>query len=595
MGFRLPRISSPKRSLIRSLSIGNQTASKTLEIPKGYFAVYVGESQKKRFVIPISYLNQPSFMDLLSQAEEEYGYDHPMGGITIPCSEDTFLDLTSSFSVHSRIFIVLPLQIIDTMGFRLPRISSPKRSLIRSLSNGNQTAPKTLDIPKGYFPVYVGESQNKRFVIPISYLNQPSFMDLLSQAEEEFGYDHPMGGITIPCGEETFLDLTSSLNTMGFRFHKIASTKTSEIPKGYLAVYVGESQKKRFVVPISYMNQPLLPRISNTKRSLARSSSNGNQTAPKTLDIPKGCFAVYVGESQKKRFVIPISYLNQPSFMDLLSQAEEEFGYNHPMGGITIPCSEETFLDLTSSLSEDKSMCFLKSQCSYLEPISVPLHQSFHIADDFPHTISSSIYTHIIRLTMGFRLPRIANTKTSDIPKGYFAVYVGESQKKRFVVPISYLNQPLFLDLLSQAEEEFGYHHPMGGITIPCSQDTFIDLTSRLSVLPRISNTKRRLTRSSSNGNQTASKTLDIPKGYFAVYVGESQKKRFVIPISYLNQPSFMDLLSQAEEEFGYDHPMGGITIPCSEDTFLDLTSSLNMLLSQDEEEAGVITDHQLN
>ncbi|KAL6178615.1 hypothetical protein ACLB2K_050133 [Fragaria x ananassa] len=109
--------------------------------------------------------------------------------------------------------------------------------------------------------------------------------------------------------------------------------------------------------------------------------------------------------------------------------------------------------------------------------------------------------------------------------------------------------------------------------------------------LPRISSTKRSLTRSSSNGNQTASKTLDIPKGYFAVYVGESQKKRFVIPISYLNQPSFMDLLSQAEEEFGYDHPMGGITIPCSEDIFLELTSSSNVLLSQDEEEAITSTD----
>ncbi|KAL6178602.1 hypothetical protein ACLB2K_050120 [Fragaria x ananassa] len=178
---------------------------------------------------------------------------------------------------------------------------------------------------------------------------------------------------------------------------------------------------------------------------------------------------------------------------------------------------------------------------------------------------------------MGFRFPKIASTKTSEIPKGYFAVYVGESQKKRFVVPISYLNQPLFQELLTQAEEEFGYHHPMGGITIPCSKDTFIDLTSRLSVLPRISNTKRSLTRSSSNGNQTAPKTLDIPKGYFVVYVGESQKKRFVIPISYLNQPSFIDLLSQAEEEYGYDHPMGGITIPCSEDSFLELTSSLNV------------------
>ncbi|CAL9022725.1 unnamed protein product, partial [Prunus brigantina] len=44
----------------------------------------------------------------------------------------------------------------------------------------------------------------------------------------------------------------------------------------------------------------------------------------------------------------------------------------------------------------------------------------------------------------------------------------------------------------------------------------------------------------------------DVPKGYFAVYVGESQKKQFVIPISCLNQPSFTELLSQAEEEFGY-------------------------------------------
>jgi SAUR family protein len=92
MGFRLPGIANAKKSLTRSLS-----ASKALEIPKGYFAVYVGKSQK-RFMIPISYLNEPLFLDLLSQAEEEFGYDHPMGGITIPCSEHTFLDLTSRLS-----------------------------------------------------------------------------------------------------------------------------------------------------------------------------------------------------------------------------------------------------------------------------------------------------------------------------------------------------------------------------------------------------------------------------------------------------------------------------------------------------------------
>ncbi|XP_021802656.1 auxin-induced protein 15A-like [Prunus avium] len=90
MGFRLPGIVHAKK---------NQAPSKSLDVPKGYFAVYVGESKKKRFVIPVSYLNQSSFQDLLSLAEEEFGYDHPMGGITIPCSEDAFLDLTSGFSV----------------------------------------------------------------------------------------------------------------------------------------------------------------------------------------------------------------------------------------------------------------------------------------------------------------------------------------------------------------------------------------------------------------------------------------------------------------------------------------------------------------
>ncbi|OIT07055.1 auxin-induced protein 15a [Nicotiana attenuata] len=66
----------------------------------------------------------------------------------------------------------------------------------------------------------------------------------------------------------------------------------------------------------------------------------------------------------------------------------------------------------------------------------------------------------------------------------------------------------------------------------------------------------------------------DVSKGHFVVYIREKQKKRFVIPISFLNQPAFQDF-SQAEEEFGFDHPMGGITIPCSEDFFVDLTSRL--------------------
>ncbi|RZC82401.1 hypothetical protein C5167_045189 [Papaver somniferum] len=144
------------------------------------------------------------------------------------------------------------------------------------------------------------------------------------------------------------------------------------------------------------------------------------------------------------------------------------------------------------------------------------------------------------------------------IPKGHFAVYVGESQfKKRFVVPISYLNHTCVQELLNQAGEEFGFDYPMG-------EDMGFNLASKI------------LRQSFSKGKNDE---MVISKGHFAVYVGETQfKKRFVVPISFLNQICIQELLNQAGEEFGFDYPMGGVTIPCSEETFMNLTSQLTDL-----------------
>ncbi|XP_049405193.1 auxin-responsive protein SAUR21-like [Solanum stenotomum] len=77
----------------------------------------------------------------------------------------------------------------------------------------------------------------------------------------------------------------------------------------------------------------------------------------------------------------------------------------------------------------------------------------------------------------------------------------------------------------------------------------------------------------------TRNQISDVPKGYFAVYVGETEKKRYVIPIAYLNHTSFQELLQKAEEEFGFQHPMGALTIPCNEDAFFHVTSRLNNYL----------------
>ncbi|XP_009628643.1 protein SMALL AUXIN UP-REGULATED RNA 12-like [Nicotiana tomentosiformis] len=66
---------------------------------------------------------------------------------------------------------------------------------------------------------------------------------------------------------------------------------------------------------------------------------------------------------------------------------------------------------------------------------------------------------------------------------------------------------------------------------------------------------------------------IDVPKGHFAVYVGEN-RTRYVVPISLLTHPEFQCLLHRAEEEFGFDHDMG-ITIPCEEVVFRSLTSMI--------------------
>ncbi|XP_071697419.1 auxin-responsive protein SAUR21-like [Rutidosis leptorrhynchoides] len=99
------------------------------------------------------------------------------------------------------------------MAIRMPKIIQAKKILIRSFSNGSNT-PTSIHIPKSHFAVYVGEHEKTRFVVPVSLLSQPTFQELLHQAEKEFGYNHPMGALTVPCSEDRFNDLASRLGAL---------------------------------------------------------------------------------------------------------------------------------------------------------------------------------------------------------------------------------------------------------------------------------------------------------------------------------------------------------------------------------------------
>lgn len=70
--------------------------------------------------------------------------------------------------------------------------------------------------------------------------------------------------------------------------------------------------------------------------------------------------------------------------------------------------------------------------------------------------------------------------RKKDVPKGHFAVYVGEN-RSRYVVPITFLGHPVFQILLQKAEEEFGFHHEMG-LTLPCDENHFCSLVSMIRI-----------------------------------------------------------------------------------------------------------------
>ncbi|KAL0317938.1 UNVERIFIED_CONTAM: Auxin-responsive protein SAUR32 [Sesamum angustifolium] len=60
-----------------------------------------------------------------------------------------------------------------------------------------------------------------------------------------------------------------------------------------------------------------------------------------------------------------------------------------------------------------------------------------------------------------------------SIPKGCLAITVGQgAEQQRFVIPVIYVNHPLFTQLLKEAEEEYGFDQK-GPINIPCHVEEF--------------------------------------------------------------------------------------------------------------------------
>ncbi|CAN0859322.1 Protein SMALL AUXIN UP-REGULATED RNA 12 [Linum grandiflorum] len=96
-----------------------------------------------------------------------------------------------------------------------------------------------------------------------------------------------------------------------------------------------------------------LQQILKKWRKIANSSKTSSSSIPA---IPKGFLAVSVGEEQK-RFTIPTEYLSHSAFHILLREAEEEFGFQQA-GILRIPCEVAVFESVLRIVEDKKDVYF---------------------------------------------------------------------------------------------------------------------------------------------------------------------------------------------------------------------------------------------
>ncbi|XP_039119492.1 auxin-responsive protein SAUR32-like [Dioscorea cayenensis subsp. rotundata] len=82
------------------------------------------------------------------------------------------------------------------------------------LHKGHMTGKRTPAPAKGWMGIRVGGEgeEQKKFAVPVEYLNHPLFVGLLKEAEEEYGFQYHEGVITIPCHLEYFHKVRSVID-----------------------------------------------------------------------------------------------------------------------------------------------------------------------------------------------------------------------------------------------------------------------------------------------------------------------------------------------------------------------------------------------
>ncbi|MBA0607677.1 hypothetical protein Godav_019948 [Gossypium davidsonii] len=205
-----------------------------------------------------------------------------------------------------------------------------------------------------------------------------------------------------------------------------------------------------------------------TRKMAAANHSN------KSSIVDKGCFSIYTMD--KKRFVIPLAFLSNSVFCELFKMSEEEFGLPSD-GPITLPCDSVVMNYIVSIVKRGLAKDLEKAVLNFITTYSCSLDTYADQGHADQQSVLKAIMVstkELIKMARKWNKiaaigrkritsprsnnPMMANAdnsnKSSVVGKGYFVAYTMD--KKRFLIPLAFLNNSIFQALLKMSEEEFG-------------------------------------------------------------------------------------------------------------------------------------------
>ncbi|MBA0739168.1 hypothetical protein Gogos_012460 [Gossypium gossypioides] len=184
-------------------------------------------------------------------------------------------------------------------------------------------------VDKGHFVIYTIDQ--KRFVMPLAYLRNTIFVELLKMSEEEFGLPSD-GTITLPCDSVAMNYILSLLQRSLAKYlekavlNSVASNRCSSNTS-----YCHQAHTDQQSLKIASIGRKRIASARTNTKIAAAAANDYNRSS----EVVKGCFVIFTMD--KRRFLIPLAFLSICIFRELFKLSEEEFGLPSD-GPITFPC-----------------------------------------------------------------------------------------------------------------------------------------------------------------------------------------------------------------------------------------------------------------